>query len=482
MIVLEHPPNYLPEREYIARVILGEFLGIEYHLLEANRHDWAIYIQDFPDKVIYFDDILFRTPEGEWLQPESLPAIPGSPGGFRGSPDSGQGSLRLLAGSLGNRQESLDEVPVLYGKPLENGDYFAETPGALRFGLDLFGSAFFMLTRYEEMVSAARDAHERFPAAASFAFRAGLPDRPIVNEYLELLWCALQWLAPGLQRKPRPYRCLLTHDVDWLLSTDLGGTGRVLRAALGDMVKRKDVRLAIRRVQAHQQHRRGQFKPENDPYDTFDFLMTASEKRNLRSAFYFITDHTGGGIDGVYEMDDPQVRSLLKSIHARGHEIGLHPSYHTFRDPAQTKQEFERLLLVCEAEGIEQATWGGRQHYLRWENPTTWRNWERAGLDYDSTLGYADGVGFRCGTCYEYPVYDLLARRALALRERPLIVMEVALFDAMGLSDERALERIATLAQACRKYQGDFVLLWHNSQLGSQREKRLYREVLERVG
>ena len=61
--------------------------------------------------------------------------------------------------------------------------------------LDIFGSAFFMLTRYEEMVITERDTHGRFPARASIAYREGLLERPIVDEYLELLWAAIQYDA-----------------------------------------------------------------------------------------------------------------------------------------------------------------------------------------------------------------------------------------------------------------------------------------------
>ncbi|MCC7280007.1 MAG: hypothetical protein IT487_17040 [Chromatiaceae bacterium] len=32
-------------------------------------------------------------------------------------------------------------------------------------------------------------------------------------------------------------------------------------------------------------------------------------------------------------MDDPRLRALLREIHARGHEIGIHPGYHTYRHP-----------------------------------------------------------------------------------------------------------------------------------------------------
>jgi O-antigen/teichoic acid export membrane protein len=37
----------------------------------------------------------------------------------------------------------------------------------------------------------------------------------------------------------------------------------------------------------------------------------------------------------------------------------------------------------------------------------TWQIWKDAGLDYDSTLGFADDVSFRCGTCREFTWFSL---------------------------------------------------------------------------
>jgi hypothetical protein len=46
-------------------------------------------------------------------------------------------------------------------------------------------------------------------------------------------------------------------------------------------------------------------------------------------------------------------------------------------------QTLRRVLYV---EGIDQPSLGGRQHFLRWETPTTARLWDDNGLDYDTTL------------------------------------------------------------------------------------------------
>jgi hypothetical protein len=156
----------------------------------------------------------------------------------------------------------------------------------------------------------------------------------------------------------------------------------------------------------------------------------------------------------------------MRRIHDRGHEIGLHPSYGTFLKPELLKQEAGRLKHVCAEEGIDQATWGGRMHYLRWEQPTTLYAWANAGMSYDSTLGYAERPGFRCGTCHEYPAFDPLAKRGLPIRIRPLIIMECSViadrYLALGIG-QQAKTKFLQLKKRCLNVGGSYTVLWHNS-------------------
>jgi len=78
-------------------------------------------------------------------------------------------------------------------------------------------------------------------------------------------------------------------------------------------------------------------------------------------------------------------------------------------------------------------------------------------------MGYADKEGFRCGVCFEYSVFNILTRQHLELKERPLIVMDVCVIDKGNLSPEKASKNILNLIVKIKKYEGDFVLLWHNS-------------------
>jgi hypothetical protein len=405
-------------------------------------------------------DVLFATDDSSWLSPRSLPMTPLD----SWSVDGVDAVLTSAA------------LPVLYGRRLAGGSFLEVSENGIELGIDIFGSAFFMLTRYEELVKTERDRHERFPADAALAVREGFVDRPIVNEYAELLWWTLSRLWPGLERRPRSFRQVLSHDVDVPLCPT-PGLRLLARRTGGDLLRRRDPVLAARRLRASLAA--GRRSPERDVCNTFDFIMDRSERLGLRSAFFFIAGTSDPRFDGEYSLDHPWLRLLLRRIHARGHEIGLHPSYATYCDPERTASELERLRAICGHEGVRQEAWGSRQHYLRFEAPTTWRHLDAAGIAYDSTLTFPEQPGFRCGVCFEYPVFDVTQRRRLDVRERPLIVMEVSLLQYQLLVYEDALARIVELKRTCRRFGGDFTLLWHNDHLVSRAERRLYGEALE---
>ena len=306
-------------------------------------------------------------------------------------------------------------------------------------GGDVFGRVFLAVTRFEELALPERDVHDRFPASAT---RADL-DRPEADDATEQLWEQLAAIAPRLERRQHGFRTVPSHDVDHPFAT-------LRRRA--SLIRHGQLRAAL----------------PHDPFDVFDVLMDEHERRGLRAAFYVLAD------EALYSLDDRRVRKLLRHVHARGHELGLHGGYGTFRDPARLKTELERLVAVCAEEGIEQDEWGARQHFLRWENPTTWRAYEEAGLAYDTSLGYSARPGFRAGTCREYPVFDLGARRELRLRERPLVLMDTPTLDRID-DAEGAIER---LRAECRRVDGDFTVLWHNHWLVSTRQRRLLRLAL----
>lgn len=328
---------------------------------------------------------------------------------------------------------------------------------------DILGLTYWMLTRQEEVARTDLDNHQRFPATSSHAFKNGYLERPIVDEWLNILGQVIQKVWPRIELKKHQFTVKVSHDVDNPSLYGFKSWPTIGRMMAGHLLKRRDlnaffkapyVKLATR-SQLH----------SGDPCNTFDWLMDVSEANNLKSAFYFICggDHDK---DADYQPEHPVIRNLMRRIHERGHEIGLHPSYGTFEQPELIKQEADRLKRICDEESIEQKQWGGRMHYLRWKQPVTMRAWADAGMTYDSTLGYADRPGFRCGTCHEYPAFDPVLQKQLNLRIRPLVVMECTVIgdSYLGLGvTESAEEKMRLLKRRCQAVDGIFVLLWHNS-------------------
>jgi hypothetical protein len=464
-ITLRTPSGYAEERKYIADVVVREFLGLEFELVQTDDLDHVeLTVADGSAKRVVLPDTLFATPRQEWLSAPSLPGRPLHRADLGGTP------LEALAAER--------ELPLLYAERNGAERFLADSPSEVRLSVDIFGSAFFMLTRYEEVVKTDRDERDRFPVTASLAMQEGFLHRALINEYLELLWWALRRLWPRLDRKERSFNEVLSHDVDHPYCVHGRTIRSVMRTAAGDTSKRRDPLLGLDRAYSLMRTRtRG---VDGDVcFKVFEFLMGCSERHGLTSTFNFMSDRTAPEFDVDYDITDPQIRNLLRRIRDRGHTIGVHPSYETYRNPRQVKVEYEKLRQVCSGEGIVQDVWGGRQHFLRWENPTTWQGWEDAGLTLDSSLGLSSGAGFRCGVCYDYPVFNLLTRKALALRERPLIVMDSGIVSGTYQDPNQIRDAIISLKVTCRRFRGEFTMLWHNDWLASRRLKRVYEEILE---
>lgn len=462
MLTIKIPPNFSREREYILSVVFTEFLGLEYRPVMEDRKDVQIGEDHGPKLVMA--DTFFAMPQEYWLHHGSLPKQPLE--------------TWILPDRLSLSIVVHKRIPVIYGERTKNGEWSERHEDQIVLGLDIFGSAFFMLARYEEVIKLDRDSHGRFPAKASLAYQEGFIDRPIINEYIEILWGCLKILWPNLARKKRSFSMRPTHDVDLAYSEATRSLASITRSFLGDIIKRQQPLLAVHNIKRGLRLWSGHV--EEDPYNTFDWMMDVSESHGISSAFYFMTDRTAGSMDGNYSICHPLIKSLLRKIHARGHEVGIHLSYHSYQDSKQTKKEVSDLKILSEKEKIYQDKWGARQHFLRWETPTTFVNLEQAGLDYDSTLSFADCAGFRCGICYEYPAYDIKSRSILHLKERPLVAMECSILDdrymGFGLG-EKALGIFQTLKERCRLFNGSFVFLWHNSRLATQAEKIFYRSI-----
>jgi hypothetical protein len=201
-------------------------------------------------------------------------------------------------------------------------------------------------------------------------------------------------------------------------------------------------------------------------------VVSAAVERGLDSAVYWKASRLGP-FDSGYDPRHERIRDAISCLEEHGVENGVHPGYRTFGCPQELEAELQILRSV-----IGKHPLGGRQHYLRW-CPETWVDWENCGLAYDSTVGYADQIGFRAGTCIPYRPWLLSLDREARLLEIPLLVMDVSLLESMQLLGDELLDVVKRIIDKCRVVGGVFTFLCHNTTLRDESFTRTYDSILD---
>ena len=330
-----------------------------------------------------------------------------------------------------------------------------------------------------------RDFSEHSPVP-DFAYnilnRRGLLYRPIVDEdRVDKRIKRLKW--PG----DKPFAVCLTHDVDFVSAYSLAGALRHRRTryaaaqTVGDTVTvllgtGADLLSALGRVGA------------KDPLHRFERWLEVERDVDARSTFFFWpgTDTVSRrhASDCSYTLSDTltferqtcSVSEMIREMHRRGWEIGLHASWYAFNDVDELKRQKDALETATGSEVVSV-----RQHYLHYDIRTTPRAHSDAGFKFDSTLGFNDNIGFRFGTCYPWRLNDLSSGEKLPIFEIPLIVQEVAMLNpakGMRIDAPTAFEYIKQIGRAVENVGGVLTLLWHPNSVVDLSGWNLYLETI----
>lgn len=453
-IVVKIPELRRAESEWIFNVVFRDFFGIEFHIETTKDQNFKICFQN---KIIESKNVFLGIEFQKWLTTESLPIQPLKT--WNVNP--------IIAKSL---VES--NVPIFFGEEIIRCD-----EDYVYLGIDFIGTLFFILSRYEELVIKERDNHGRFTAKSSILFKNNVLFRPIVDEYCEILWYYINSMWPNLTRKQDASKIVVTCDVDFPFDTSLYSFNQFIRNLLNDLFKRNFTNL-FKRTLNLVASRFNIFK--YDPNYTFDKFMSICEKNNVKAIFYFISENTGGKLDSFSSIKEKKVINLIKKILSRGHEIGQHGSYYSYKNVSQIIKEKSLLENLFFSENLGYSIEHNRQHYLRFDNLETPYFLEMADFKYDSTGCFADAPGFRFGTSKIFSMWDWLNYRELNLKQMPLVLMESSVIADryMGLGYSKAsLEFMMKIKDRALKY-GNFVLLWHNSHFNNTCDFYFFEELV----
>ena len=355
----------------------------------------------------------------------------------------------------------------------EGKELFSLEDGAVSVNADLLSISFALLSRYEETREDKRDKYGRFSYSDSLADKYNLTEIPIVDEYALLLRKFVCDNFSAVSISPRKPNFIPTHDIDFLFR--FPNFGKAVKTIAGDLLVRKSLRLSWKSMCAYIKSWR---KVECDPYVSGMLdLLKVSVENNLYSKFYFKA--LSRGDDCSYNIFSSRTKRCIERVISAGKSIGLHGGLDSYSTVDVFVEEKNNLKNVTNCE-IDSS----RQHFLKFDVHSTPQVWQKSGIRHDSTLGFPEHEGFRCGTCHPYRLYDVENECVTDVVEHPLIAMDTTLFQYRNLTEEEAYASICRLYDRCFAVEGDFVLLWHNTTMFGELEswyRNIYLKFIEYV-
>lgn len=339
-------------------------------------------------------------------------------------------------------------LPVLQQE--ENPELVSEKENQVKINADIIASAFYFLSGWQEYFSNIRDKFNRFPYRASLQAKHSFVTVPVVNYYFQILKAGLE-KAYGISLKNYPeasgtFTTFLSHDVDRLESAW--------------------------KVEGLKQLKKGNYLQTaklisgktfgKDHWHNLETVTETVKKYGAVSTFFWLakSGKFNGHPNADYDIAKPAYQNLIRKLAAAGFENGIHGSFGSSENATQLKAETARL---------NQPVKGNRFHYLCFNPELTPEVLSAAGLNYDSTLGFAEHFGFRNGYCFPFRPFSFKTLKPATYLQIPLNLMDATLWhpNYLQLPPEKIVEAIGPMLQEIKNFGGVFGLLWHNENFSS---------------
>jgi hypothetical protein len=318
--------------------------------------------------------------------------------------------------------------------------------GRASIGADVISAAFYLLSGWQEYYSDSRDRHGRFPYAASVQRQFGFVTLPVVNYYFEVLKTAVEHVT-GQQLRARTwaagasFAAFISHDVDNLHSAWKGPAKTALKRAqllnFGTILRRH--------------------LTQPDAWDNIEAVAATAAGYGAPSTFFVLPERRPGanGTPNADYVISKKLKLRFLTLSRQGCEVGVHGSIGTAIDAKRLNQEIEKIPISSR---------GLRFHYLRWEPRTTPALVDAVGLEYDSTLGFAEHFGFRHSYCLPFFPFNFATGAAHHFLEIPLNVMDATLHHPhyLQLRPDEILPALRPMLAEIERFGGVATVLWHN--------------------
>lgn len=409
-MILVYTPHKTPRIRYTFRLIFKDLLGLDLHYTHSKEE----YLQATSPKINYSREAL---QSGIYLQ-----------------------SAPLLYETDINEQE------------LKTGSYqgvpsFFQTGVKSALPFDPLAASFYLVSRYEEYIPFIPDAHGRFPAQAALMHKLEAMHLPLVNIYARFIRDLLQEHYPNLRFREPKYQFYNSVDIDNASAYMGKGILRILIAYARDLVSFNFKEIS--------QRTRCLFGGMKDPFNTFEQVLKWQRQYGFSSIYFALFTHLGQ-YDRSLSRYSSRLQSYLKSI-ADFNEVGIHPSYRSFEKKDLLEEEISSLSRILRKDVTR-----SRQHFIRLQFPTTYRNLLEFEITDDYSMGFASEHGFRAGICTPFRFYDLEQELETPLRVHPFPFMDGTFIYYLKQSPAEAWEIIDYYIKTYRDFGGEFIPIWHN--------------------
>lgn len=330
--------------------------------------------------------------------------------------------------------------------------------------VDPIASVFYLISRYEEYVVLKRDSHDRFQAKNSIQFKYGWLKYCICDRWCEDL---ISFMEEEYQKPLSSFKfqttIIPTFDIDNVRAYEWKEGIRTWVAIWKDRISKNVESLELRSKVLN--------KEQNDPYDTFDYIIDLSERGFDVKLFWLVGDFAK--YDRNISVNDKRHRTLIKKMSLQS-TVGIHPSYKSNLSGYYLEREIDRIEEV-----IGEKPTISRQHYLKLSLPQSYRQLIHYGITDDYTMGYADEVGFRAGTARSFYFFDLQKNNITNLLVHSFAYMDRTLKDYLTLSKGEVFQLVEELFREVNAYGGEYICLWHNESIGNALGWDGWNEVLE---
>lgn len=419
------------------------------YIVSTSFTDAALYAYDFVFRV-FFDCEVELKRENSHL-PRDVAVI-------------SHGVSRVVNAINIPQHQMLQISPIDYTYKVDIGDWDG-TPtlfpkkGDVPF--DVFTAVFYLLARVEESETTERDKHGRYEWKNSILSEPEFREKPIVDIWLIKLGQILSAKFPEFKPKKRRFEWINTFDIDIAYAYTHRSPLRVVAASAKNILT-GNISNVIERGKVL-------LKAIPDPFDTYAFQEQIAKKTQCKTIYFFLLG-SGGKMDRNISPTNKKFQKLIKHISSYA-KVGIHPSYLSGDKQGELAQEIGQLEDI-----LNEKVTLSRQHFLRMNVSKTYRRLIRAGIKSDFTMGYAEQIGFRSGTCTPHLFFDFHSNCVTGLMIYPLTIMDGTLRDYLQLSPEQATQKYKMLIDLVDEVGGTFISLWHNDSI-TQAQNNPWRRV-----